>query len=262
MITFAAMKTKKKRHMNKKGIMAAVGALVAGGLLSCMGDGSGMVNYYRVGVVKEAPSKCIYVANEEGQIFRISSPEFEARTDVEEGDCCAVWFQTNFSEDLGGGVYRAEISRYDSVAVWPVRETLTDTTRLWNDERLVSLESGLSVYLEGRFFLITEHTNHQADQVDLFDLSYDASHEAMTDSTGRRIYDLYLRVAKEGGTGDSARWTATTAFAIDHFLDAARARETALGLDSIHFRINYPSRFSADSTGFLWDRSELFSLGF
>ena len=87
-----------------------------------------MINYYRVGVVRETPSKCIYTANESGQIFRIASPDFEARTDVKDGDCCAVWFRTNFSEQLGDGVYNAEISRYDSVPVWPIAATLTDTS--------------------------------------------------------------------------------------------------------------------------------------
>lgn len=232
------------------------------GLTSCMGDGSGMINYYRVGVVRETPSKCIYTANESGQIFRIASPDFEARTDVKDGDCCAVWFRTNFSEQLGDGVYNAEISRYDSVPVWPIAETLTDTSKLWGAERIVSVDLSNGIYLEGRFFMQAKHTNHQVDQVDLFDLSYDASSDAVTDSTGRRIYEFYLRVAQEGGTGDSSTWTTTNAFVIEPFLSEAKQRESALGLDSIHFRINYPSRFNADTTGVIWSRTNLFSLGF
>ena len=107
-----------------------------------------------------------------------------------------------------------------------------------------------------------KHTNHHVDQVDLFDLSYDASSDAVTDSTGRRIYEFYLRVAQEGGTGDSSTWTTTNAFVIEPFLSEAKQRESALGLDSIHFRINYPSRFNSDTTGVIWSRTNLFSLGF
>ena len=118
------------------------------------------------------------------------------------------------------------------------------------------------IYLEGRFFMQAKHTNHQVDQVDLFDLSYDASSDAVTDSTGRRIYEFYLRVAQEGGTGDSSTWTTTNAFVIEPFLSEAKQRESALGLDSIHFRINYPSRFNSDTTGVIWSRTNLFSLGF
>ena len=89
---------------------------------------------------------------------------FENRTDLKEGDCCVVDFKTNFSEELGNGVYNAEIYKYDSVAVWFLHETLTDTTVVLDKERLVTLDFKKSIYLEGRFFLQTQHVNHQVDQ--------------------------------------------------------------------------------------------------
>lgn len=168
-----------------------------------MGDGSNSINYHRVGVIRENPMRCIYTADDQGEIFIVSSSEFENRTDLKDGDCCVVDFKTNFSEELGNGVYNAEIYKYDSVAVWPLHETLTDTTVVLDKERLVTLDFKKSIYLEGRFFLQTQHVNHQVDQKDIFNLSYNPDQEVEEDSTGQRVYNLYLRVTQEGGTGDS-----------------------------------------------------------
>ena len=66
-----------------------------------MGDGSNSINYHRVGVIRENPMRCIYTADDQGNIFIVSSSEFENRTDLKEGDCCVVDFKTNFSEELG-----------------------------------------------------------------------------------------------------------------------------------------------------------------
>ena len=115
-----------------------------------MGDGSNSINYHRVGVIRENPLRCIYTADDQGNIFIVSSSEFENRTDLKDGDCCVVDFKTNFSEELGNGVYNAEIYKYDSVAVWPLHETLTDTTVVLDKERLVTLDFKKSIYLEGR----------------------------------------------------------------------------------------------------------------
>ena len=150
-----------------------------------MGDGSNSINYHRVGVIRENPMRCIYTADDQGNIFIVSSSEFENRTDLKEGDCCVVDFKTNFSEELGNGVYNAEIYKYDSVAVWPLHETLTDTTVVLDKERLVTLDFKKSIYLEGRFFLQTQHINHQVDQKDIFNLSYNPDQEVkkmMTDN--------------------------------------------------------------------------------
>ena len=66
-----------------------------------MGDGSNSINYHRVGVIRENPMRCIYTADDQGNIFIVSSSEFENRTDLKDGDCCVVDFKTNFSEELG-----------------------------------------------------------------------------------------------------------------------------------------------------------------
>ncbi len=231
-------------------------------MASCMGDGSNTINYHRVGVIRENPMRCIYTSDDQGNIFIVSSSEFENRTDLDDGDCCVVDFKTNFSEELAGGVYDAEIYKYDSVAVWPLHETLTDTAVILDNECLVTLDFAKSIYLEGRFFLQTQHTNHQEDQRDIFNLSYDSGREAEEDSTGQRVYNLYLRVTREGGTGDSSRWINTTAFAIDTFLDQAKTIESGAGQNTINFKINYAERYNADTTASVWGATDVFTLRF
>ena len=208
-----------------------------------MGDGSNSINYHRVGVIRENPMRCIYTADDQGNIFIVSSSEFENRTDLKEGDCCVVDFKTNFSEELGNGVYNAEIYKYDSVAVWP-------------------LDFKKSIYLEGRFFLQTQHINHQVDQKDIFNLSYNPDQEVEKDDDGQRIYNLYLRVTQEGGTGDSTKWINTTAFTIDKFLDQAKAIESREGQNEINFKINYAERYNADTTACVWGATDVFTLRF
>ena len=72
------------------------------------------------------------------------------------------------------------------------------------------------------------------------------------DDDGQRIYNLYLRVTQEGGTGDSTKWINTTAFTIDKFLDQAKAIESREGQNEINFKINYAERYNADTTACVW----------
>ena len=75
----------------------------------------------------------------------------------------------------------------------------------------------------------TQHVNHQVDQKDIFNLSYNPDQEVEKDDDGQRIYNLYLRVTQEGVPGDSTKWINTTAFTIDKFLDQAKAIESSEG---------------------------------
>lgn len=75
------------------------------------------------------------------------------------------------------------------------------------------------------------------------------------DDDGQRIYNLYLRVTQEGGTGDSTKWINTTAFTIDKFLDQAKAIESREGQNEINFKINYAERYNADTTACVWGAS-------
>ena len=46
-----------------------------------MGDGSNSINYHRVGVIRENPMRCIYTADDQGNIFIVSYSEFVNRSD-------------------------------------------------------------------------------------------------------------------------------------------------------------------------------------
>lgn len=231
-------------------------------LISCMGEDAGLINYHRVGVVRETPIQCIYTSDDEGNIYVVSSSDFENRTDLEDGDCCSVDFKTSFTDMLADGVYDADIFSYDTVPVCPLYDELTDTSVIVTNERLVTLYFDKSIYLEGRFFLETKHKNHQEDQTDIMNLSYDPEEGAEEDEDGERVYNLYLRVAQEGGTGDSTTYIRTTAFTIADFLDQAKEIEDLAGLDRINFRIKYPTGFNADTTACVWGSTDMFTLLF
>lgn len=247
--------------MNRKyiGRIIAVGCL---GLTACIGDPAGTIHYHRLGVVKEHPIRSIQTMDDRGNLFVVSSADFENREELREGDCCAVDFKTNFVETLADGVYKSEIFAYDTVAVWPVRETLTDTTAILPDEQFVTVDFGRSIYLAGRFFVQTQHTNHQVDQQDLFDLSYDPAQVMEVDTLGQRCYNLFLRVCSLPGTGDSTKWIKTSAFKLEDFLRQVRPTEEALGASAIRFCLNYPLRYNADTTGYIWGKTDSFTLQF
>ena len=240
------------------------GIWVAGciGLTACIGDPAGTIHYHRLGVVKEQPIRSIQTMDDRGNLFVVSSADFENREELREGDCCAVDFKTNFVETLADGVYKSEIFAYDTVSVWPVRESLTDTTVILPDEQFVTVDFGRSIYLAGRFFVQTQHTNHQADQQDLFDLSYDPAQEVEVDSLGQRCYNLFLRVRSLPGTGDSTKWIKTSAFKLEDFLRQVRPIEEDLGASEIRFCLNYPLRYNADTTAYIWGKTSAFALQF
>lgn len=232
------------------------------GLTACIGDEAGTIYYYRWGVVQDQPMRCIHTVDDQGNSFVISSSDFENQAEWKAGDCCAVEFKTNFVGTLADGVYRAEILRLDTITVWPVQDQLTDTTQCLANEQFVTLHFGRSLYVADRFFVETQHANHQADQHDLFDLSYDPHQTVEVDSTGQRTYNLFLRVRSLPGTGDSTKWVKASAFRLDDFLRQVRPLETQQGQSTIRFRLNYPTALQADSTSLVWSKTEPFSLRF
>lgn len=238
-----------------------LGALLLG-LTACIGDEAGTVHYYRWGVVEEQPMRSIHTVDGQGNHLRISSADFENQTEWKQGDCCAVEFKTNWVKTLVDGVYQADILRYDTISVWPVHNQLTDTSAVLPNERFVTPHFGRSCYMADRFFIEVQDAYHQADQQDLFDLSYDSEQTAEVDSAGRHIYNLFLRVRSLPGTGDSTKWVQTNAFRIDDFLQTVRPTEEALGDTEVRFSVNYPTGFEADSIALVWGKSSVFTLRF
>ena len=221
-----------------------------------------MINYHRVGVVRQTPIQCVYTSDSDGNIYVVSSSEFENREDLEDGDCCSVDFKTNFGDQLADGVYDADIFTYNTVDLYTLSDELTDTTVTIANERLVTPYILRTVYLEGRLFLQTQLKYHQEDQMDVMDLSYDPEAEAEEDEDGERFYNLYLRATQYGGTGDSSTYIKTTAFVIEDFLEQAKAREKQAGMEEVNLRIRYATGFNADTTECVWGSTDSFTLLF
>lgn len=218
-------------------------------LTSCMGDGANEITYNRLGVVQTQPWKCIFTSDG----YMISSPDFEARQDVKEGDCCLVDYRTNFSEELGNGVYDAKILKYDSVATWSLSPVLIDTALVLDGEQTISVQAGRTTYMQGYLFLFTQHNAHLTNQKDLFNLSYDPKQIVKTDENGKRIYDLFLRVTKEGGEKpEQSSLILPNAFSIRKFIEEAGAVEKEAGQSTLHFKVNYTQRFNEDTTACIW----------
>lgn len=235
-------------------------------LSSCMGDGGNIVHYHRVGVVHEHPMRCIHTSDDQGGLFIVSSPEFDQREDLKDGDCCAVDFKTDFSEDLGEGVYKAEIYKYDSLAVWPTISTPTDTSVVVAHEQLFRLRPKKTVYVSGHLFLETEHQRHWPNTHETFQLSYDPNQTVTENEEGLRVYNLFLRAAQDYHPTDSLerpiRWINTTAFQVEAFLEQAKAAEKAAGQSALHMKINYVDHFNADTTACVWTAGDIFTLRF
>ena len=235
-------------------------------LTACMGDGGNTIHYHRVGVVREQPMRCVYTTDDKGGIFIVSSPDFEQREELKDGDCCAIDFKTDFSEELGNGVYKAEIYKYDSVAVWPTQAIMTDTATVLKEEKLFKLHFMKTLYLDGHLFLQTEHQQHWMAQQETFHLTYDPQQEVEVGEEGMRIYNLFLRASQKYEPTDSlerpVRWLNTTAFQVSEFLEQAKAAEMAAGQNALNLKINYVDHFNADTTACTWTAGKVFTLRF
>ena len=82
------------------------------------------------------------------------------------------------------------------------------------------------------------------------------------DSLGQRCYNLFLRVRSLPGTGDSTKWIKTSAFKLEDFLRQVRPIEEDLGASEIRFCLNYPLRYNADTTAYIWGKTSAFALQF
>ena len=230
------------------------------GLFSCMKDEAGLVTYHRMGVVKDTPVKCIYTEDDSGHVHIITSPEILNGEGLKEGDCVMIDFTTNMSKQEGENVYRADIIQCDTLNVWPVYSSLTDTSKVLSGEHLFTIQVGYTQYLEGRLFVTTKHSVHQKDETDHFELSYDPQSSVSTETDGSRVYTLFLRMTRKAGVGDSASWVDVKAFNVDQFINDKGAVERSLGNSTMKIRFRYAQAFNSDTTSCVWNSSDVFTL--
>lgn len=163
-----------------------------------------------------------------------------------------------------------------SVPLWPLDNQWTDTTKVLQNEVLTESFLGRSIYIRGRLFLWSNHTETEAQQ-DSFMLSYNPANLYIMQEDGQRIYNLYFRVIKqvtdtgEGDTGEEGDNETTdnekkvkmlnlNAFDIQEFFDKAKTIEQQKGGQLVNIAINYAFAYNKDTTACLWNVTKPISI--
>lgn len=241
-------------------IRYAICWLLAFTLLSCMGE-SGEVYTYgsQVGVVRLTPEKVVQLRSG----IQITSSDFQNQA-VEDGDCCLVDYQVNFSssDNKNTNLYQVDILNYLPVNSWPLNSK-PDTSEIRLDESYLDVSIKSGIYVDGYFFLYPEYKKYYHTQIDSFSVSYDPLQEPVWDEiTGHRCLQLYLRSTSSYQAGDTVFTTSTVvpqAFHIQEFIDNAVQRGYVSG-DSLNFRLVYPEYFSAESAIYSWKYSDIYTI--
>lgn len=244
--------------MIKIGYMVSLFSALA--LLSCMGE-SGEVYTYgsQAGVVRLTPEKVIRLRSG----VQITSSDFQNQA-VEDGDCCLVDYQVNFSstENKDSDFYQVDILNYLPVKSWPLNNEPDTSVVRWDESYLdVSIESG--IYVDGYFFLYPKYKKYYHTQKDSFSISYDPQQEPVLDEiTGLHCLQLYLRSTSSYQADDTVFTSSDVipqAFHIQEFINNAVEKGYVSG-DSLNFRLVYPEYFSEESAVYSWKYSDIYTI--
>lgn len=227
-------------------------------LSSCLGDPASTLSLsLQPGVVEVDSVKVIDVKG--GQV--ISSEAFQKQS-VSSGDCCLVDFTYDSSVPVSEyGYLPADITRYQEVADWQLFTTLTDTTKVLDNELLLTASYARYAYIRGQFFFFSDLGGYQNGQEDSLSLSYNPAQAVTVDSKDGRFYNLYLRIIKKKeGTGDAKVLFSANAFDIEDFVKKIAIEENAAGMEEVRFKVNYASGFNKDTTKCQWASSSIYSI--
>ncbi|CDD14182.1 hypothetical protein HMPREF1078_03048 [Parabacteroides merdae CL09T00C40] len=228
-------------------------------LNSCLGDPATqltMANQAGVVVTGYGPGKAIYT---KGDVV-VSSEDFQ-NANVENGECILFDYSIDYgvANNMGAGtdtsyteaiIYENTISEVNR---WNFYNTLTDTSIVAKDELLLSSLQARSAYIRGNLFLFTEISNHPANQVDSFSLSYNSDKLLGDDN----IYSLYLRTIRiKADTTRGEAMIIPCAFNIEDLVKKAEKNHS----DELKFRINYAYSFGKDSASINWKSSDVFTI--
>ncbi|NDV54466.1 hypothetical protein D0T51_01785 [Parabacteroides sp. 52] len=225
-----------------------------------MGSDTEKHTYYRYGVAVLQPVPALYTNdgnNREGDF--ITSPAIESLVGLKEGDCFQVEFIAGLDELPANKTYQAELTRLDTVPLWPLHTELTDTAGVWAEEEYIKLTSfSKSRIIRNRFFLLTDHSPLIDQEKHTLDLSYDPEELQLDTLSGIKYYNLFLRSTRHSETTDTigTKWVQANAFDFAPFI----RRQKEVGADSLYFRINYPSKLNANKSGYLWERTGMFAV--
>lgn len=234
--------------------------LLAVMITSCMGESEEKITYQRYGVVMSQPYFCFYTTDGE-EATLVSSPEVENIEGIAAGDCYELVFRANFAGRADDQIYTVEMLSAEPVAEWEL-ETMEDflpDSIATDREQFFTPNLRKAQLIRGRLFLPLELKERRLEQRDYFRFEYNPDSIAIEGE--RRVYSLYLRALQEEAS-DSVigKWIQTDALILDSFIEQAGATEKEAGRDSLHFRLNYPNRFSVDSLLIRYTAADVYSI--
>lgn len=241
-------------------------------LSSCLGDSNVRIT---VGL-----QEAVYQARPSGFFARDGRFLYGSNLGVsgDDGDCFLIEysFDSSSPELQNSDSLSIEMLGYSPVDLWPLDNRMTDTLVVLKNEILTESLLGRNVYIDGRLFLWSNHTEAEENQVDSFMISYNPE-QLYTTKNNTRIYNLYLRAVKQvteeeggdGGDGEGSeeggddptigtavRVLRTNAFNIEAFYDQARQSEERMGGDTLNIAINYAAAYNKDTTACIWDATD------
>lgn len=235
-------------------ILLLIGIIVS----SCMGNGDDTARYQRLGIAQTNPRNSVFTVDS----FQVTAAEFESMN-LQDGDCFLIEFMSDiFNENNKEQLYNVDIISIDTIPVWPMPAEPIDTTIMQeNGEFLSGIVYRQHKYVKERFFLTTEHRYLIEDEEKTFELSYNLDYDPVETEDGKRVYELFLRTTSGGGTDTlGTRWKHTNAFIINDFVQKASEIEESVGNDRLILRMRYPRGFNTDSTAWIWEKTDTFSL--
>lgn len=189
---------------------------------------------------------------------KIYSEKHDSDPNVEDGDCGIVDFTWNVSDPahkVDSSFYTAATLSFGKLDKFGLKENISDTTKVYANEHVVTSFYNKSVLLENNLFLFTEHTG--TFDLDSVDLSYNKNFVPEF-KDGKRVYDLYFRL-----TGDtiknSQKEIKYNVFDISNFIAEKSEFENEKGKDTLYFRVKYVSSIKTDSVP-AWKTSPDFEL--
>lgn len=228
---------------------------------SCLGSSGDKQTFGgQLGVAQLAPEKAFLLEN--GSLIYTSATDTMT---LREGDCSIL----NYKADPGAAQtadgkkgYQVDLLTYQPVAVYPLAEVLTDTTGILPFEQFVTFSLRRSAFFANRFFLFTEHSRYVTGQRNKIELTYNPDQEPITDKSGNRYYELYLRADLEEAVNDSlgSRYTLPIAFDLKKFVADKGVIEKSAGKDSLKFVLFHPRNFNSDTTACVWTFSEIYGI--
>lgn len=218
------------------------------------------IKYFRNAVVQTQPVLSLYTTDGDSGRHVITFPELDGMADLNEGDCFQVEFRADFTGRPQSDAYDVIMYNLYPIPLWPLEVTteLPDTIPDLLTDQFINPNIRMVQLLKKKLFVPVEIRERLDQQEESYRLGYNPEDTLEIAAHGRRVYTIYLQAKRIGGTQDTITTSQIKmhALQLDHFIDEIAAEET----DTIHFRLSYPNRYSADSTRVMWNRSDIYSI--